>query len=171
MGSVLDLWLLLLILPIAAIVGNDINYRLGKALGHKLFNKPKSRFFTPENLAKTQSFFEVHGPKAIVIARFAPFVRSFAPFVAGMADMSYSKFTFYSIVGAYAWIFSFTFLGFFFGRIKLVQDYLEVAVLIVIFLTLIPIYLEIRKHRKGAKKAVVSEPPAGEDPPAPEEQP
>jgi membrane-associated protein len=152
-GRGLDMWIIFLILPIAGVIGNDINYRLGKALGHKLFSKPKSKFFTPENLEKTHGFFEKHGPKAIVLARFTPFVRSFAPFVAGMGEMSYRKFTLFSIIGAYVWIVFFTLIGYFFGEIPWVKKNLELAVIIVITVTLLPIFIEVWRHRRAGKRA------------------
>lgn len=148
----MKLWLLGPILIAAAFVGNDLNYRIGFRYGRKLFQKPNSRFFNQKNLSKTEAFFEKHGPKAIVLARFVPFVRSFAPFFAGMGEMEYGKFTRYSLIGAIAWVASFLAIGYWFGRIPWVKENLHWAVLIVIAVTLVPIFVEVWRHRRQASR-------------------
>lgn len=144
----MNVWLLGPLLIAAAIVGNDINYRLGRRYGRAWFSRGEGRFFNKSNLAKTERFFLRHGAKAVIMARFVPFVRSFAPFFAGMAEMDYRRFTRYSVIGAIAWVAGFLAIGYWFGSIKWVQENLHWAVLIVIAATLIPIAIELYRHKR-----------------------
>ncbi|MFY9234323.1 MAG: VTT domain-containing protein [Fimbriimonadaceae bacterium] len=148
----MNIWLLGAMLIAAAILGNDINYRMGKRFGRQWFSKGTGRFFNQSNLTKTEAFFEKHGAKAIIMARFVPFVRSFAPFFAGMADMDRAKFNYNSVVGAIIWVAGFLVIGYWFGSIPWVRDNLHWAVLIVIALTLVPIAVEVWRHKKAAKR-------------------
>lgn len=130
---------------IASILGDSVNYWVGTHFGARL---EKSKMIKKEHLEKTQFFYEKYGKKTIIIARFIPVVRTFAPFVAGMARMNYRDFLVYNIVGGIAWVSFFTFTGFFFGQIPWVQDNLEKVILGIIVLSLIPPAIEIWKQRK-----------------------
>jgi membrane-associated protein len=148
----MNVWLVSAMMIVAAIVGNDINYRIGRRYGPGLFKRENHRFFNQENLRKTNAFFERYGSRAVVIARFVPFVRSFVPFVAGMAGMNYAKFTRFNIIGAFVWIIVFVAAGKILGSIPFVRQNLHYVVPIIIVLTLLPIWLEYRKHKKEAER-------------------
>lgn len=130
---------------IASILGDSVNYWVGTHFGARL---EKSKMIKKEHLEKTQFFYEKYGKKTIIIARFIPVVRTFAPFVAGMARMNYRDFLIYNIVGGIAWVSFFTFTGFFFGQIPWVQDNLEKVILGIIVISLVPPAIEIWKQRK-----------------------
>jgi len=147
----LDLALLLFLLPIAAFSGDNVNYQIGKFLGPRVFHYEKSRFFKREHLEKTHAFFEKYGGKTIVIARFVPIVRTFAPFVAGIGRMSYPKFAAYCIFGAVFWVSFFVLGGYFFGGLEIVRKNFAIAVLTIVILSLLPAFVEFIKHRKGRK--------------------
>lgn len=149
----MNIWLLGSMLIAAAVVGNDVNYRIGFKYGRRLFQKPNHKIFNQQNLSKTEAFFERHGSKAIVLARFVPFVRSFAPFFAGMGEMTYARFSRYSLTGAVAWVASFLAMGYWFGRISWVKENLHWAVLIVIAVTLVPIGIEFWRHRRKGEQS------------------
>jgi membrane-associated protein len=143
--KVLLLWL---VLTVAAILGDSVNYWVGTHFGRRL---ERSKMVRPEYLEKTQGFYEKYGKKTIIIARFIPIVRTFAPFVAGMARMNYRDFLIYNIVGGIAWVSFFIFAGFFFGRITWVQDNLEKVILGIMVLSLVPPILEVWKQHKASK--------------------
>jgi membrane-associated protein len=128
MENGLDLWTLLISLTIAGIMGDTVNYHIGKFLGAKVFEKD-SRFFKKKHLEQTQAFYAKWGAFAIVAARFAPMVRTFVPFVAGVATMNYSRFVFYNIIGSITWVFSLILAGHFFGNIPFVKRNFHVIVL------------------------------------------
>lgn len=143
----LNLAALLLLLFIAAVIGDSLNYFLGKHLGTKLqhFKMGHKHVVNPKYLELTNEFYNVHGPKTIIIARFLPIIRTFAPFVAGIGKMSYSKFTRYNIVGAFIWVFSLVFLGYFFGNLAFVKNNFETVILAIIVVSLLPIIFQIIK--------------------------
>ncbi|MGE0630990.1 MAG: VTT domain-containing protein, partial [Pseudobdellovibrionaceae bacterium] len=116
------------------------NYQIGKFLGPKVFNKEKSFFFNRTHLAKTQEFYEKYGSMTIVIARFMPIVRTFAPFVAGIGKMQYRKFAVYNVAGAFAWVLSFTLAGYFFGNIPVVKRNFTIVIFGVIIVSVLPIF-------------------------------
>lgn len=145
----MNIWLVGGMMICAAILGNDVNYRIGKRFGAGLFRR-EGKFFNTANLEKTNEFFDRYGARAVVLARFVPFVRSFVPFVAGMADMDYKKFTRFNIIGGVAWIVVFLAAGNILGRIELVRKNLEYAVPLIILLTLLPMFMEVRKHKREA---------------------
>ena len=124
LGS-LDVWVLFGLLTVAAILGDTVNYSIGRYVGPKVFHYPKSRFFNPEHLQKTHAFYEKYGGITIVAARFMPFVRTFAPFVAGVAQMTRSKFTFYDVTGGALWVGSIVTAGYLFGNVPWVQQNLS----------------------------------------------
>ncbi len=144
--------LLFVLLTIAAIIGDTVNYLIGKKLGTAAFDKyPK--IFRPEYLEKTQAFYAKYGGKTIIIARFVPIVRTFAPFVAGVGTMTYSKFIMFNIVGGIVWVSSLTYAGYFFGNIPFVKKHFELVILGIIFLSILPPIIEVVKHKMAAKKA------------------
>jgi membrane-associated protein len=133
---------------VAAVVGDQVGYVFGKKVGPTLFDRPQSRFFNPANLARANAFFEQRGPAAIVMARFVPIVRTFTPIVAGMADMTYRTFVTYNIVGGLLWGVGVTTLGYFLGEIEVVKNNLEIAAVVIVAVSLLPIMLEYRRHRR-----------------------
>ena len=140
LGS-LNIFVVYFSLLIAAILGDALNYTIGKYLGIRILEKPNSRIIKKENIEKTQAFFEKHGPKTIVIARFMPIVRTFAPFLAGCGHMKYRKFLSYNIIGGFSWVTIFVFGGYFFGNIPFVRDNLTLLVIAIIVISLLPIVI------------------------------
>lgn len=147
----LNLALLVFLLCVAAILGDTINYAIGKYLGPKVFHSENARFLKKEHLDRTHQFYEKYGTKTIILARFVPIVRTFAPFVAGIGRMSYGVFLTYNIVGGIFWVGICTFAGYFFGQIPVIKNNFSLAVLAIIALSILPIALEFLKHRKAAK--------------------
>jgi membrane-associated protein len=143
---------LALILFIAAVVGDAVNYSVGRFIGPKVFEKKDSRIFKQEYLKRTQKFFEKYGSKTIVFARFVPIVRTFAPFLAGVGSMSYSKFGFYNIFGAALWVGIFVYAGFFFGSQPFVEKNFKVVILAIIVLSFLPAVIEVLKARREARR-------------------
>ena len=142
----------LLVLFIAAVAGDQVGYVFGRSVGPSLFQRPKSRLFNPANVVKAHAFFERHGPKTIVLARFVPIVRTFAPILAGVADMKYRTFTIYNIVGAGLWAVGITTLGYYLGQVDIVREHVEIAAIIIVAVSLIPVAIEFVKHRREAKQ-------------------
>lgn len=138
-------------LSIAAIVGDSINYEVGRLIGPRLAKREHSRFINKEHIAKTHLFYEKYGAKTIIIARFIPIIRTFAPFVAGLANMSYKKFIQYNVVGAIAWIASCLFGGYLFGNIPLVKQNFTLVIFAIIIISLLPAVVEFIRHRSLAK--------------------
>ncbi len=153
LGSLNPLYLFLL-LTVAAILGDTVNYSIGKYIGPKAFSG-EIKFLKKEHLDKTQEFYEKHGGKAIILARFIPIIRTFAPFVAGIGTMKYRKFIAYNVIGGIAWVAIFTFLGYFFGNIEFVKKNFELVIFAIIFISFIPPVLEVIKARKESKVEVV----------------
>jgi len=148
-GSGLNPLLLSLILFAAAVLGDTANYAFGKAFGARIASNPNSKILKKEHLDKTHAFFEKHGGKAIILARFAPIVRTFAPFVAGMGAMSYGPFLFYNVVGGLLWVGICVGAGYFFGSLPFVQKNFEIVVLAIIALSVIPMIVEYIRHRRA----------------------
>jgi len=151
-GGALDPFLLFGLLSVAAILGDSVNYAIGKSIGPRAFSS-NSRFFKREHLERTHRFYEKHGGKTIVLARFLPIVRTFAPFVAGIGTMNYSKFVFYNVAGALLWNGLFIFAGYLFGNLPFVKKNFELVILAVIFLSVLPIVFEAWKARREAARA------------------
>jgi membrane-associated protein len=149
----LDIRLLLLLLSAAAIIGDTVNYWIGYHIGPKVFCKEESRFFKKEYLDRTHAFYEKHGGKTIIIARFVPIIRSFAPFVAGVGRMSYARFLAFNLVGGVGWVVLLTGTGYFFGNIPLVKENYSLAIIAIIAISTVPIAVEYLKHRRAKKKA------------------
>lgn len=139
MGA-MQLWVLLLLLVLAAISGNTVNYWLGSAFGHRVLSHHQ-RWFNPAALAKTHAFYEKHGGKTIILARFTPIVRSFAPFIAGMSDMTSIKFQIYNVIGALLWVAGLLFSGYFLGTMPWVRDHLNKLVLLGLAMAIVPLVL------------------------------
>jgi membrane-associated protein len=149
MGS-LELQILMPLLMLAAFGGDNTNYWIGRLLGLRLLNSRGQRFIKHEHLEKTHRFFEKHGGKTIIFARFLPIIRTFAPFVAGIATMSYRLFLIFSALGSMAWIGSVTLAGYFFGNIPVIKDNLTLMILIIVFISFIPAIAEFIRHRRAA---------------------
>ncbi|ADT97248.1 putative membrane-associated protein [Mycolicibacterium gilvum] len=158
-----QLWQLLVFIPIAAVLGAQVGYWIGRNVGTAMFT-PNARFLKQKYLDEAHLFFEQRGPFAIVIARFVPIVRTLAPITAGAAKMNYAVFTLYNAVGAIVWGVGLTLLGFFLGRIEIIQKLLEPIVIGIVILSVLPIAIEWYKRRKAAKQAGIATPPmeAGE---------
>lgn len=150
----LNLTVLLLLLLLAAFLGDTTNYLIGKHLGIKILKwKVRNRQLVKQvHIDKTHQFFEKHGPKTIILARFVPIVRTFAPFVAGIGEMNYRKFISFNIIGGVIWVFGLTLLGFFFGNIPIVKENFEIVIFGIIFLSLIPIIVEAIRYRMNKNK-------------------
>jgi len=142
---------LLLILSAAAILGNTVNYAIGSYIGPRVFYMEDSRFFKKAYLERTHAFFEKYGPMTIVIGRFLPIIRTFAPFLAGVGRMSYGKFLTYNIVGCILWIFLFTLGGYFFGTIPVVKNNFTLVIVIILFVSILPTLIEVWRQRRLAK--------------------
>lgn len=147
----LNIWVMFGLLSLAAILGDTVNYWIGHYLGPKVFKWQKSRFFNPEHLRRTHSFYEKYGGKTIILARFVPIVRTFAPFVAGVGAMTYSKFIFYNVIGGLAWVAICLFAGYWFGNIPWVARHFEMVIIGVIVVSLLPMVYELWKSRSEAK--------------------
>lgn len=154
----IDVNLFIFLLFIAAVLGDGVGYYFGSKVGRKLFNKPDARFFKKKYLKQTEEFYKKHGAKTIVLARFVPIVRTFAPIVAGVSEMKYSTFLFYNVFGAAIWTTSFVYLGYFAGEfIEKLGINLEVAVILIIALSLLPMVIEVlsKKDNRDALKAKI----------------
>jgi membrane-associated protein len=145
----LNIAVLYLSLLAAAILGDSLNYWIGNKIGPRVFARENSRVFKKEYLEKTREFYEKHGGKTIILARFIPIIRTFAPFVAGVGKMDYKSFLIYNVVGAFLWVTSFVFAGYFFGGLPFMQKNFHYAVVIIVFISLIPVVYEFVKHKYG----------------------
>jgi len=142
----LNIYLLLFILTIAAILGDTVNYWIGHFFGKKIVAHPKIPI-DETHIEETRKFFHKHGGKTIILARFMPFIRTFAPFVAGISRMNYSQFISYNVFGGIFWVFIATGAGFFFGNIPFVRENFSLVIIVVIFISLIPILFEFTQHK------------------------
>lgn len=150
-GGFLDIWTVYIVMMVAAIAGDTVNYWVGHHFGPKVFAKENSRFFNKASLEKTREFYEKHGGKAIILARFLPIIRTFAPFVAGIGKMHYNTFLFYNAVGAFLWVTSLTFVGYFFGELPFVKAHFEYVVVGIIAISFVPLLIEFVKHKREPK--------------------
>jgi membrane-associated protein len=144
----LDISFLMIFLSVAAIVGDSTGYAIGKKTGPMIFKRPKSLLFNPEHLNRAHRFYEKYGGKTIVIARFVPIVRTFAPVVAGVGQMSYRRFLAFNIFGGIGWIVSMTAAGYFLGSLPGVDKYLHLIILAVIFISFVPVIVEVWRERR-----------------------
>ena len=147
----MDIMILIAVLLAAAALGNTLNYQIGRYFGPKVFQWENSRFFNKAALMKTHLFYETHGGKTLVISRFLPLFRTFAPFVAGIGAMTWARFTFFNLIGAFAWVVSLTLTGYFFGNLPWVQKNLSAVIIGIIAISMIPVVIGWWQHRKEAK--------------------
>lgn len=151
-GNDLNVHLMVALLVIAAILGDAVNYTIGKLFGERLFSNPNSKIFRRSYLDKTHAFYARHGGKTIILARFVPIVRTFAPFVAGMGHMSYRHFALFNVAGALAWVLLFSYAGYLFGDLPVVQENLKLLIIGIIVVSILPGVIEIWRHRRQAKQ-------------------
>ncbi|MCG9057824.1 DedA family protein [Laribacter hongkongensis] len=149
----MNVHLLVALLILAAVLGDTVNYAVGHFFGMKLFSNPDSRIFRRQYLDKTHDFYARHGGKTIILARFVPIVRTFAPFVAGVGRMTYRHFFSYNIVGALAWVLSFSYAGYFFGNLPVVKSNLSLLILAIIVVSVLPGVIEIWRSRRAGARA------------------
>ncbi len=148
----MNIHVMVALLLAAAILGDATNFMIGKFFGRKLFANPDSKIFRQSYLEKTHAFYEKHGGKTIIIARFVPIVRTFAPFVAGMGSMHYGTFIRYNIIGAVLWVLSFSYAGYFFANIPVVKNNLALVMVAIIVISILPGVVEVIRARRAAKK-------------------
>lgn len=149
----LNVYWLFFLLSAAAVLGDTVNYWIGHFVGPKVFSKEKTRFFKKEYLDKTHRFYEKYGAETIIIARFVPIVRTFAPFVAGIGRMSYWKFISYNVIGGIGWVAIFVFGGYFFGNIPFVRKNFSFVIIAIIIISVLPAVFEFFRHRREARQA------------------
>jgi membrane-associated protein len=148
-GGVLDIWLINALLIVAAVTGDSTGYAIGARIGPRLFTRERSLLFNPRHVERTRQFYARHGAKTIVIARFVPIVRTFAPVVAGVGQMAYRRFVFYNIAGGVGWVTGMTWVGYLLGRsVPNIGDHVHVIVIVVIALSVIPIVVEMLRERR-----------------------
>ncbi|MFG1174240.1 DedA family protein [Erwiniaceae bacterium CAU 1747] len=152
-GNDLNVHAMVVLMVVAAIVGDAVNYTIGRLFGDKLFSNPDSKIFRRSYLDKTHAFYERHGGKTIILARFVPIVRTFAPFVAGMGKMSYRHFALYNVAGALLWVLLFTYAGYLFGNMPMVQENLKLLIVAIILLSILPGVIEVWRHRRAARQS------------------
>jgi membrane-associated protein len=151
----LNIWILLIVCSAAAILGDTVNYWIGHFIGPKAFSG-ETRFMKKEYLDRTHAFYEKHGGKTIILARFIPIIRTFAPFVAGIGAMTYSHFITYNVIGGIAWVALFTLGGYFVGSIPFVQNNFELVVIAIILISVLPMVFEFLRERAKSSKAKVT---------------
>lgn len=144
----MNIFVLIGLLIVAAVLGDFVNFEIGKHFGQKLFSNPNSKIFKQSYLQKTHDYYERYGGRTIIIARFIPIVRTFAPFVGGMGNMNYAQFARYNIFGAVLWVVSFTTLGYFFGQLPFVKEHFSWIMIAIIVFSVVPMIVEIIRHRK-----------------------
>ncbi|PYM22910.1 MAG: hypothetical protein DMD80_27445 [Candidatus Rokuibacteriota bacterium] len=147
-AGALNIWWLNVLLIVAAVVGDSTGYAIGRRLGPRLFTRQKSLLFNPAHVERTRRFYERYGAKTIVIARFVPIVRTFAPVLAGVGEMEYRRFVFYNVAGGVGWVVSMTSAGYLMGQFPVIGSNIHIVVLIVIVLSLIPIAVELLRERR-----------------------
>jgi membrane-associated protein len=145
--------IVLVLLFVAAVAGDQVGYLFGKKVGPALFNRPNSRLFKQEHLVKAHEFFEHHGAKSILLARFVPIVRTFTPIVAGVSDMRDRTFVKYNVIGGFVWAIGVTSLGHFLGQVTFIRDNIEYAIIVLVAISLLPMVVEVLRHRRNAKRA------------------
>lgn len=144
----MNIHLLVVLLIIAAILGDAVNYAAGRYIGPRVFRAEGSRWLNPKHLERAHAFYEHHGGKTIIIARFVPIIRTYAPFVAGAAAMSYSRFALYNVAGAMLWVISLGYAGYFFGNLPVIRNNLTAVIFGIIVLSILPGVIEIWRHRR-----------------------
>lgn len=152
------LWLVCTLIVLAAVIGDQVGYMIGKFFGPRLFNRPNSKLFKQENLEKAHEFMEKYGPKAIVLARFVPIVRTFAPIVAGAGRMKYRTFLTYNVIGGIAWGTGVTLAGYWLGQIEFIKTNVEAILILIVFASVVPIIIEYLRERSKRKRAAAEAP-------------
>ncbi len=147
-AAALNIYLVAGLLIASAIIGDNVGYYLGRKSGPRIFSRPKSRFFHPDHLQRTEAFYKSHGARAVVYARFIPIIRTCTPFIAGVARMDYGKYLLFSVVGGIFWIASLTTLGYQLGQVEFVRHHFEKVVIAVVLISVIPLAVEARKAAK-----------------------
>ena len=150
MGS-LNVFTFFIVFFMAAVIGDTVNYYIGKKIGSKILEKKNMRFIKKEYIIKAHAFYEKHGSMTIVIGRFIPIIRTFVPFVAGMGEMNYKKFIVYNILGGFLWVTLFTAGGYFFGNLPFIQDNFSFVLIAIIVISVVPAIIAFLKERKDAK--------------------
>jgi membrane-associated protein len=150
----LNIVLVDLVLILAALTGDTVNYFLGRSLGPRVFNRPESRYFRREYLLRTQTFYQRHGGRTLIYARFLPIIRTFAPFVAGVGQMKYLRFLSYSVFGAVGWVVTMTLLGYSLGNVPIVRRHFEKVIILIVGVSLLPAAIEVIKARRAGRKGV-----------------
>jgi len=150
--SGLNIYLMMLLLSAAAIIGNIVNYSIGSYLGPKVFSREDSFLLRKKHLERAHAFFQKYGGVAIILSRFVPFVRTFVPFVAGVGKMDWKRFWLYNAIGGISWVCVFLLLGFFFGQLKFVKNNFELVMPAIVLISLIPIFVEVIRARMESKK-------------------
>ena len=145
----MDIAILIAVLASAAVLGNMLNYQIGRYFGPKVFHWESSRFFNKAALEKTHAFYEKHGGKTLIVSRFLPLFRTFAPFVAGIGAMTYARFTLFNLIGGVSWVGSLTLLGYWFGNLPWIQQNLTLVILAIIGLSFIPLFIGWLQHRQN----------------------
>jgi membrane-associated protein len=167
-GFEVNIYTLGILLNIAAILGDATNYWIGRVTGPRIFNREESFFFRRKHVERAHAFYEKHGAKTIVLARFMPIIRTFAPLVAGVAQMNYRTFTIYNVVGGTLWIWSMLFVGYFLGRsIPGIDKHIELVIIVVIFLSILPGIIAALKERRAGAAARAAARAAAPDPTPP----
>ncbi|GAA3059397.1 hypothetical protein GCM10020229_83860 [Kitasatospora albolonga] len=148
------LWLVCTLIVVAAVVGDQVGYLFGRKVGPSLFRRPDSKLFKQENVEKAAAFFDRHGPKAIVLARFVPIVRTFTPIVAGVGRMNYRTFVVYNVLGGVLWGAGVTVLGYFLGQVPFVRENIEAMLVGIVLLSVLPIAVELLRARRKPRQPV-----------------
>jgi membrane-associated protein len=148
-----SIWITVPVLIAAAFLGNQVGYWIGRRFGPGVFDRPDSRFFSQRNVVRTQEFFDQYGTKALVLARFVPIVRTFVPVLAGVGKMDRRTFIIANAIGAVLWAGGITLLGYFLGQVEVIKNNIELAAVLVVAISLIPIGFEYRRHRREAREA------------------
>ena len=148
----LEIGVLFGLLSLAAVMGDTINYQIGQYIGPKVFTKESTRVLNKKHLDRTHAFYTKHGGKTILLARFIPIIRTFAPFIAGIGQMRYWRFVVYNIIGGLSWVGLFTFGGYYFGNIPFVKEHFSAIIIMIIILSLAPVAIEVLKHRRAAQQ-------------------
>jgi membrane-associated protein len=159
-GSPINVVLVLVLLFVAGVAGDAVNYSIGYRIGPRVFSKTHTKIFNRQHLVRTQRFYETYGGKTIFLARFIPIIRTFAPFVAGVGRMSYARFAMFNVTGAATWVTVFLMGGHLFGNIPVVADNFSIVILAIIGISLLPIAFELGKARSGRSGGRAAQPPA-----------
>ncbi|MFC8566345.1 DedA family protein [Streptomyces sp. NPDC057245] len=159
------LWLVCTLIVAAAVIGDQVGYMIGKFFGPRLFSRPNSKLFKQENLEKAHEFMEKYGPKAIVLARFVPIVRTFAPIVAGAGRMQYRTFLTYNVIGGVAWGTGVTLAGYWLGQIEFIRTNVEAILVLIVVVSVVPIAIEYLRERKKKQRAAAAAPAAAQQQP------